>query len=130
MSDSLKCYSPVDGSLYFERPYMSLDKIPEIVATAREAGDAWRQKTVQERAQILTECVEKFVSKQDRITEELAWQIGRPVKFGAGEVGGFKERAEYMISIAEEALAPVQVAEKEGFTRYIKREPQIGRAHV
>ncbi|MBO6825761.1 MAG: aldehyde dehydrogenase family protein [Sneathiella sp.] len=123
MSDSLKCYSPVDGSLYFERPYMSLDKIPEIVATAREAGDAWRQKTVQERAQILTECVEKFVSKQDRITEELAWQIGRPVKFGAGEVGGFKERAEYMISIAEEALAPVQVAEKEGFTRYIKREP-------
>ncbi|MBE7637245.1 aldehyde dehydrogenase family protein [Sneathiella sp. P13V-1] len=123
MSDSLKTYSPVDGSLYVERPYMSVDEIPAIVAAAKDAGAKWRQVPIAERAEILTKCVETFVSRQDQIAEELAWQMGRPIRYGAGEVGGFRERAEYMISIAEKALAPVKIEEKENFNRYIKREP-------
>ena len=49
--------------------------------------------------------------------------MGRPMKFGAGEVGGFEERARYMMSIAEETLADIATPQKEGFTRFIKREP-------
>ncbi|WP_025899480.1 aldehyde dehydrogenase family protein [Sneathiella glossodoripedis] len=123
MSDSLKCFTPVDGSLYLERPYMSPDVIPELVEKARTAQAQWKLKPISERAEILTKCVENFVSRQDQISEELAWQMGRPIRYGAGEVGGFKERATYMIEVAEKALADVQVGEKEGFTRYIKREP-------
>jgi len=123
MSDSLKCYSPVDGSLYLERPYMSASDIPALIKNAEEAQAEWKLKTVEERAELLRKCVANFVAKQETISEELAWQMGRPIRFGAGEVGGFNERATHMISIAEEALKPVAVEEKEGFTRYIKREP-------
>ncbi|MEP3246528.1 MAG: aldehyde dehydrogenase family protein [Sneathiella sp.] len=123
MSDSLKTYSPVDGSLYVERPYMSEDQIPALIEKATVAQTEWRQKSVAERVEILTRCVEVFESKKEKIAEELAWQMGRPIRYGAGEVGGFVERASHMISIAEKSLADVAVEEKEGFTRYIKREP-------
>lgn len=123
MSDSLKCYSPVDGSLYLERPYMSSNDIPALIKNAENAQAEWKLKSVAERSALLEKCVANFVSKQDAIAGELAWQMGRPVRFGAGEVGGFNERASHMIAIAEESLKPVAVEEKEGFTRYIKREP-------
>ncbi|WP_339630118.1 aldehyde dehydrogenase family protein [uncultured Sneathiella sp.] len=123
MSESLKTISPVDGSLYVERAYTSPGKIDEMLAAARKAQQDWRQKSVSQRAAILEKCVDNFVAKKDLIAEELAWQMGRPMKFGAGEVGGFEERARYMMSIAEETLADIATPQKEGFTRFIKREP-------
>ena len=49
--------------------------------------------------------------------------MGRPISQAPGEVGGFEERARYMIDIADSALADIKPAAKQGFTRYIKREP-------
>jgi acyl-CoA reductase-like NAD-dependent aldehyde dehydrogenase len=56
------------------------------------------------------------------IVPELAWQMGRPVRFG-GEFGGVCERNQYMSRIAEEALAPLVYEDSDGFRRYIAREP-------
>ncbi|WP_373086774.1 aldehyde dehydrogenase family protein [Sneathiella sp.] len=123
MSESLKTISPVDGSLYVERPYTPENDIERMLAAARTAHAEWKARPIAERAEILTKCIDSFVAKKDLIVEELAWQMGRPVKFGAGEVGGFAERARHMISIAEDSLADVTVPRKDGFTRYIKREP-------
>ncbi|GLQ06616.1 aldehyde dehydrogenase family protein [Sneathiella chinensis] len=123
MSESLKTISPVDGTVYVERPYMDRVEIDAVLDRAQAAQKSWKGRSLEERAAILTAGVEKFVSMKDRIAEELAWQMGRPIRFGAGEVGGFSERATYMISAAKDALADIAVGEKEGFTRYIKREP-------
>ncbi|USG63008.1 aldehyde dehydrogenase family protein [Sneathiella marina] len=123
MSQSLKTFSPIDGSLYVERPYTSSQSIQQMLAAAKEAQDTWKNTSVRDRAIILSNCVENFASKKDVIVDELARQMGRPVKFGAGEVNGFVERASHMISIAEESLASIKIPQKEGFTRYINREP-------
>ncbi len=64
-----------------------------------------------------------MLTMRDQIVPELAWQMGRPVRYGAGELRGFEERARYMIAIAPEALAAVDPGPKAGFRRYIKREP-------
>src|SRR5690606_20838561 len=58
----------------------------------------------------------------DEIVPELAWQMGRPVRYG-GEKRGVEERARYMIAIAETELAPSMRPEKEGFARWIAHEP-------
>ena len=63
-----------------------------------------------------------MLAVNDEIVPELAWQMGRPVRFG-GEKGGLEERARYMAAIAEEALAPLVPKEKPGFRRYVKRDP-------
>ncbi|RED49059.1 aldehyde dehydrogenase family protein [Aestuariispira insulae] len=123
MSTILKCISPVDGSVYLERETASSEAIDAALAKANAAQKDWARKTVAERAKICTAFVEAFQGEADRHAEELAWQMGRPIRYGKGEVGGLVERATYMISVAEEALRDVQVGEKDGFTRYIKREP-------
>ena len=50
--------------------------------------------------------------------------MGRPRTQSPNEVRrGFQERALYLCSIAEEALADLQEQKKEGFERFIRREP-------
>jgi len=123
MSDSLKLVSPVDGSIYVERPFASAADVDAIFTQAAQAQSAWKRVSLQERAALLGKFIDAFVALSDDIVPELAWQMGRPIAYGAGEVKGFEDRARYMISIAEEALAPVRPAPIEGFDRYIKRDP-------
>ena len=53
---------------------------------------------------------------------ELARQMGRPVRYG-GEIRGVKERASHMVSIADEALRPLEIETSDRFHRFIAREP-------
>jgi acyl-CoA reductase-like NAD-dependent aldehyde dehydrogenase len=68
--------------------------------------------------------VEAMESRAEAIGDELAWQMGRPVRYGPMEIRrGFAERARYMIDIAPERLADIPIAPKPGFVRFIRREP-------
>ena len=118
-----KTISPVDDSVYVERSYASKSDIAAAVSSAAQAQLAWAQVPIAERAARCQAAVDAFVAKADSHAEELAWQMGRPIRFGKGEVAGFEERARYMIGIAEQALHPIEPGEKQGFVRYIKRVP-------
>jgi len=69
--------------------------------------------------------MDEFAKMKDEFPMELTMQMGRPVSQNLGELRGFLERADYMLSIAESALADVSLADtdKPGFKRYIKRTP-------
>lgn len=122
MSNQLNTLSPIDGSVYVSRDFASQAQIEQALAKAEQAKQSWRQVPVAERAKICSAMVDAFAANKEQIGEELCWMMGRPIRYGAGEVAGFEERARHMIAAAEQALAPVQVAEQPGFTRYIKRE--------
>jgi len=122
MPDTVKIISPIDGSIYAERPYVTPAAIEAAVVKARQARHAWSEVTVAERAKFLTHFVDHLVAKNDEIVPELAWQMGRPVRFG-GEKRGVEERSRHMIAIAAEALKPSDRPEKDGFVRRITREP-------
>ena len=65
-----------------------------------------------------------MLGQADAIGEELAWQMGRPIAYGPMEIRrGFHERADYMMFIAPEALADVELEPKSGFRRFIRRDP-------
>jgi acyl-CoA reductase-like NAD-dependent aldehyde dehydrogenase len=121
--DTVKCISPVDGSVYAERPLASGSAITQSFERAAIAQKDWRRRPIAERAELCTRAVDAMLAMTDEIVPELAWQMGRPVRFGAGELGGFEERARYMISIAEDALGEIDPGPKEGFIRAISREP-------
>ena len=123
MPDLVRITSPVDGSVYAERARASDAAVETALNAARAAQKAWRAVPLAERARLLSAFTDAMLAMRDEIVPELAWQMGRPVKYGAGELRGFEERARYMIEIAPAALAPVDPGEKAGFTRYIAREP-------
>ena len=122
-STSIKVISPVDGSVYASRPVAKNKAVKAAFAAARHAQKAWGQLSIARRAACCTRAVDAMLAMQDEIVPELAWQMGRPVRFGAGELRGFEERARYMIAIAREALKPLDPGAKAGFRRYITREP-------
>jgi acyl-CoA reductase-like NAD-dependent aldehyde dehydrogenase len=66
--------------------------------------------------------LDALLAMNDDITVELAWQMGRPVRYG-GEKGAAEERVRAMAALAEEALRPYYPPAKGGFRRYIAREP-------
>lgn len=122
MTETVKIISPVDSSVYAERSYASAAQIEAAVNRARAAQRAWAEVSLAERAAALTRFTDALLSMNDQTVPELAWQMGRPIRYG-GEKRGVEERARYMISIAGEALAPFEKKDKPGFIRYIRREP-------
>jgi acyl-CoA reductase-like NAD-dependent aldehyde dehydrogenase len=117
------CISPVDGREVVRRPAASPAEIEAAVTAARKAQDEWKRVPVGERGKILSKAVDAMLAMREQIAPELAWQMGRPVRYGGGELNGFEERARHMIAIAEDALAPMVPEPKPGFKRYVAREP-------
>jgi len=122
MSRILQCVSPIDGSVYAERPVLSTIDATEAVAAAREAQRSWAARPLRERIDLVRAGVTEIGRMSDEIVPELAWQMGRPIRYG-GEFSGFEERATYMADIAEDALKPIAVENSETFERRILREP-------
>lgn len=123
MTQTLKTYSPIDNSLYVEREYASLLDIDNAVDKAHSAQKLWRLASIDEREEYCLAAVAELTANKGAIAEEICWQMGRPIRYAQGEINGLEERARYMISAAKSALAPVDLPEKQGFMRYIKREP-------
>jgi len=122
MAKTLKCISPIDGSVFAERPTKTYEEAREIAKCAFDAQSAWAARPLQERIDLVMAGVAIIGEMNDEIVPELAKQMGRPVRYG-GEFGGFEERASYMASIAKEALGDIEVSNDEEFHRYIKRIP-------
>ena len=123
MSRILKIVTPVDGSVYAERPAASAQEVDAALARAVKAQQAWRRTPLAERLAIASRFVDAFVAKGSEIALELSWQMGRPSAQTPGEVRGFAERGRMMIGLAAEGLADIRPVAKEGFERFIRREP-------
>jgi acyl-CoA reductase-like NAD-dependent aldehyde dehydrogenase len=120
---TIQCISPVDGSVFVERQSATSSDIQSTLNKAVEAQKEWKNTPITERQERCSMAVELFVSRTAEISREITWQMGRPISQAPGEVAGFEERARHMIEIADSALADIYPPAKDGFTRYIKREP-------
>lgn len=119
----IQCVSPVDGSVYATVSCTDDNDISKRLEQASNAQREWSSTSIEERGKLCSAAVDAMLEMGDEIVPELAWQMGRPVRFGKGELAGFEERARHMIDIAEESLRNIVPDEKEGFKRYIKRDP-------
>jgi acyl-CoA reductase-like NAD-dependent aldehyde dehydrogenase len=119
---TIQCISPIDGSVYATRETLSRTQADEAVARAKTAQAAWAARPLAERIALVQAGVAAVGAMNDQIVPELAWQMGRPVRYG-GEFRGFEERATYMAKIAQDALAPIEIEDSSSFRRVIKRVP-------
>ena len=119
---TIKCISPIDGSIYAERPILSRSEADAAVTRAKIAQRKWNMYPIEERIELVKAGVAAIGAMNDEIVPEIAWQMGRPIRYG-GEFGGFNERASYMADIAIDALAPIEIENSNNFRRVIKRVP-------
>ena len=119
---TIKCISPIDGSIYAERPILSRSEADAAVTRAKIAQRKWNMRPIKERIELVKAGVAAIGAMNEEIVPEIAWQMGRPIRYG-GEFGGFNERASYMADIAIDALAPIEIENSNNFRRVIKRVP-------
>ncbi|TFK22364.1 succinate semialdehyde dehydrogenase [Coprinopsis marcescibilis] len=117
--------TPHNQQPFVARTYPSELQVDQAISKAAHAQKAWAAVPVKERIEIGNKFMTEFEKMKEEIPLELSLQMGRPVAQGAGEVRGFLERSNYMLSIAESALSDVSLedTDKPGFRRYIKRVP-------
>ena len=123
MSKTMKVVSPIDSSIYYEYELHDQKDIEKALTSAAKAQDEWKGVSISERISYINKFIDAFENDEKRISEELTRQMGRPISYAPFEVRGTVERAKGMVDIAESSLADILVEEKEGFNRYIKREP-------
>ncbi len=116
-------YDPATGAVVVERPLASEAEVSAVMDRATAARRAWAATPLSERIQAVTAMVDAFLSDRDGAAEDIVSQIGRPVKWAPGEVGGFEQRARHMLSIAEESLADIVPSPIAGFSRRMVRRP-------
>lgn len=116
------CLSPIDGREVARRKTASPDEIRRAIESARKAQAEWARVPLADRCAAMLRFLAEMKAQNAEVTRELALQMGRPVRWG-GEYGSFEGRVLAAVDIAPEALAPVVPPHKDGFTRYIRRDP-------
>jgi acyl-CoA reductase-like NAD-dependent aldehyde dehydrogenase len=118
----IQLISPVDGRVHAERVPLSPEAATAAVARAKAAQPAWAARPLAERIACVRAGVAALNAMKDRVVEGLAWQMGRPTRYG-GEFGGVNERTEYMAGVAEATLAPQVIEDSARFRRVLARDP-------
>jgi acyl-CoA reductase-like NAD-dependent aldehyde dehydrogenase len=116
------CISPVDGREYARRPLTPDAEVDAAIARARAAQRDWAQMLLGERTALALRFLEAMERLNEDIVPELAWQMGRPIRYG-GELRSLAERVRGMAALAEESLAPFVAELSPERRRYVARTP-------
>ena len=70
MTKLIKCISPIDGSVYAERPALSLEAAEVVVASAKAAQKEWSRRPLSERIELVQAGVAELGKLNDEIVLE------------------------------------------------------------
>ncbi len=115
--------SPIDGSVYCSIAEHSSQDVKNAIATAKNVLPDWSNLSIGERGKYITQFVKYIEDNKADIAKEITWQMGRPLSQSPGEIGGFADRANYMIAIAEESLKSYEVEDGVVSKRWVERVP-------
>jgi acyl-CoA reductase-like NAD-dependent aldehyde dehydrogenase len=99
----LVCLSPVDGREYARRPLATDAQVGRALEQARSAQREWASVPLDERRALILRFLEAMEELNPEIVPELAWQMGRPVRYG-GELRSLSERVRALVDMAPDAL--------------------------
>lgn len=123
MPETFTTISPIDNSIYVERCFSTRQEIDSALQSAQASQAAWKKVPLEKRKAICLQAIDTLVAQKEQLANEICWQMGRPVRYAAGEIDGMEERARTMIELSDQGLASIQLAKKPGFERWIQREP-------
>ena len=122
MANETAIISPIDDSIVAERTLASDKEIHAGLQAAVAAQGSWRKLPIADKAALCHQAIDALIAKTDVIAEEITRQMGRPIRSVPAEIRGLEDRARYMIDIADQELADIGIADKPGFTRFIRRD--------
>ncbi len=114
---------PYTSETVFEAALATDADVDAAIARAASAQRIWQGVPMPERIAAVHRFARAFEAKADEYALEITRAMGKPVAHAKGEIRGMVDRAEQMAQLAEQALSPIVLPAKEGFERWIAREP-------
>ena len=119
----IEIISPSDGSTVATRDVATDDEINTCLEQAQLAQKTWMALDVTKRISYCQKAMDWFENNKAILAQGISEQMGRPIQYAQGEISGLIERAEYMMSIAQDALADKPATPLAGFKRFIRPTP-------
>ncbi len=123
MTATIKVKSPYSQEVVGEYPVDNFEVSQQKLFRLHEAQKKWKMTPLVKRIEAVQNALNYFTQNKQLIATDISNQMGRPISQSPGEIGGLLERANYLCSIASDALKPLSLPEKPGFERSIHREP-------
>lgn len=123
MTSTIKTISPSTNKVVCERPETSLTEAQDVARRSKDAFQLFRKVPFAERRTVVERALATIQERKMELGRELSEQIGRPVASAHKEIETMQKRADYLLSIAEEALSNLPGRPERGFKREIKKVP-------
>jgi acyl-CoA reductase-like NAD-dependent aldehyde dehydrogenase len=123
MSPVLKVLSPFSHEVVGEYPMDSFFGVSDKAMRLQSAQAKWKKVPLKIRVEAVQMALDYFTENKMEIAKDISLQMGRPIAQAPGEINGLLERANYLCSVAEDALSDMALPEKPNFERAILREP-------
>ena len=120
---TLDLINPFDGSLVCSLEYDSASDVEDKLHASHQCQQNWKQVPIEQRISIVEQGLERFRERSQETAREVTIQMGKPITEARNEMATLFDRANYMLSIAQESLAAEVLPDKEGFHRRIEHEP-------
>ncbi len=112
--------SPATGEVFAQFDELSADEIEKKLALAQSAFVAWRQTTLEQRAELMKKVAIKLREQKEELAVLMAEEMGKVLKAGQGEIEKCAKVCEYYADNAAQFLAPenIETEAKESFVRF------------
>lgn len=122
MSDKIRTISPSTGHLIFEHDGTTVEQALLVAERAHAAFKTYQKTSLDQRKSIVVKALDYVAVQQERLSQELSQQMGRPITFANVEIKTMRKRADYLLDIASEALENLPGRQEDGFQRWISKE--------
>lgn len=114
--------SPIDNTVLTTLDYTDDDQLLRQLVLAKKAQRHWVNTSLAQRQQCCRRFVDAMVANKSEIGLAICQQMGRPLAQAENEVSGLKERADYLIDTATDALADSQISHSAGEQCFIRKQ--------
>ena len=118
-----KTITPIDNSVYLERPLSTQNEIDNVIENSKKSFQSWKSTSIDDRIKIINKFIDNLIALKPEVSKEICWQIGRPISQCGNELRGFEERSRHMVEIAKESLRDIPATKNDEFDNYIYKSP-------
>lgn len=121
-TDRFTVISPIDLSVYAERPYATARQIDAALERARKAQRSWARTPLEERLEVVARFDAAMRARADELAQAVTWQMGRPL-WQADETGRLSLITTQIAGFAAEVLADAPLESDAQIRRFVRPQP-------
>ncbi len=122
-AETIKSYSPADGSLIGEVTVTTKEDYENVVKTAQDAFEVWRKMPAPKRGEIVRQIGDALRRHKDDLGKLVAWEMGKIYQEGLGEVQEMIDICDFAVGLSRQLYGFTMHSERPDHRMYDQYHP-------